>query len=233
MKRAAALMNSGALAPALRWHTLVPRLPLALCIQHGAVTPRGKEGRERCAQGGRGVFCESARPKHATGLTHHLPLYVCDVVQAHTNIPPMRELYLGHRVTSYSADKWGRYFEQHGGIPYVTSHPVPDKHTTHDTNKHWTKGRVCRASSQHATILHPHLHVSSHSYTQNSNCLFVSSSPRPPTPPPLCIYICSKFGFHNPIFSWLNHLHKVKPAMFTYRLSLAKIYGATWAEMKC
>lgn len=47
------------------------------------------------------------------------------------NIPPMGKLYLGPRVKSYSAYKEGSYSEQHGGVPYVTSHPVPDKHTTH------------------------------------------------------------------------------------------------------
>lgn len=82
-----------------------PWLPLVLCIQHGAVTPRGKEGRERCEEGGRGVFV-SDRPKHAMGSrTTFCYMYVCDVVQAHTNIPPMRKLYLEHIVKSYSAYK--------------------------------------------------------------------------------------------------------------------------------
>lgn len=151
-----------------------PWLPLILCIQHGAVTPRGKEGRERWEEGGRGV-CMRATDRSML-RAHAPPSVICTVrvvVRAIFHQGEISSRYIHFNLIKHTRQLfWTTWRDSLCNMHHA-------RHT--HTDKHRTKGRVYWASGQNtANLLLPF--GSSHFQTPKSIHF---------TPPPTSIYICS------------------------------------------
>lgn len=102
-----------------------PWLPLILCIQHGAVTPKETEGRERWEEGGRGV-CMRATDR-SMQWAHAPPSVICACCRPSTLKYSTNEKALAGTCTSILLGIQGSYFEPHEGTLYITC-------TTHATH---------------------------------------------------------------------------------------------------
>lgn len=165
-----------------------------------------RQGKDLKREGGRGgcvCVCESDRPKHAMDSRSTF-CYMCVVVQAHTNIPQMRNLYLVHLLKSFLASKWGGYFELREGILYITAHSTRQAHHAH-TNKHWTKGEGTMQLEVNTQLIWP------------SPFKFLSPIP----------YTFLKLQFSESHLLTAAHLQKINSVMITCALSLANTCSCT------